>query len=89
MLDCHLGGVLSGGAPTGPVTPPDHAPSGGVTEGIQVSGRACWERAAPVGISQLQSATWQRATAGTEGKRRYDDKVIIPAGRIRLWRRLQ
>lgn len=68
MLDSHLGGVLSGGAPAGPVTPPDHAPS--VTEGIQVSGRACWERAAPVGIPQLQSAAWQRATGETRGKRR-------------------
>ncbi len=71
MLDSHLGRVLSGGAPTGPVASPDHAPGGGITEGIQVSGGARWEGPAPVGIPQLQSAAWQRATGETEGKIRW------------------
>lgn len=69
--DSHLGGVLSGGAPTGPVTSPDHAPCGGIAEGIQVSGGACWEGPASVGIPQLQSAAWQRATGIIEGEIRW------------------
>lgn len=64
-LDPNLGGILSSGAPASPVTPPDHAPSGGGPKGIQVSGGACWEGPAPVGIPQLQSAAWQRATTET------------------------
>ncbi len=68
MSDSHLGGVLSGGAPTGPMTPPDHAPGGCATERIQVSGGACWEGPAPVGIPQFQGTTWQGATGETDGE---------------------
>lgn len=73
--DSHLGRVLPGRAPAGTVTPPDHAPGGGITKGIQVSGGACWEgpAPAPMGIPQLQSATWQGAT----GKIRGEDKMMI------------
>lgn len=62
--DSYLGGILSRRAPTSPVTPPDHATAGGAAKGIQVRGGARWEGSAPVGIPQLQSATWQRATGG-------------------------
>lgn len=67
-FDSHLCRILSGGAPTGSVTSPDHTPGGGVTKGIQMCSGACREGPAPVGIPQLQSATWQRTTAEIEGK---------------------
>lgn len=68
----HLGRVLSSRAPASPMTSPYHPPSGGVTKVIQVRGGACWERPTPVGIPQLQSATWQGATGEKEEEK--DDK---------------
>lgn len=56
-----------GGAPAGPVASSAHTPTGGITEGIQVSVGACREGPASMGIPQLQGTAWQRAAAGRKG----------------------
>lgn len=67
----HLGSVLMSRAPAGPVTIAC-ASGRGITEGIQVSGGTCWEGPASVGIPQLQSAAWQRATVKIKEEMRHD-----------------
>lgn len=67
----HLGSVLMSRAPAGPVTIAC-ASGRGIAEGIQVSGGTCWEGPASVGIPQLQSAAWQRATGKIKEEMRHD-----------------